>query len=256
MPYVVILAGPNGAGKSTLAPALVRDLLGVKHFVNADTIARGLSAFDVESAAFQAGRIMLERLEGLAASGADFAFETTLASRTFAARIKGQRECGYHVHLAYVWSPCPELNVARVAGRVRAGGHDIPLDVIRRRYTGSLRNFFELYLPLVDSWSVYDNGSGQAVRLIAEGGGAKTVRVRDPLTWDEMQRGHRVVPTEENVHIHAALSDAKRVERMLTGAVHEALRRHKLLGESVAVSRDGKVVIVPAEEIEVPEGDD
>ena len=249
MPYVVILAGPNGAGKSTLAPTLVHDLFGISHFVNADTIARGLSAFDVERAAFQAGRIMLARLEELAASGADFAFETTLASRTFASSIKAQREGGYHVHLAYIWSPSPELNIARVAGRVRAGGHNIPLDVIRRRYAGGLRNFFELYLPLADSWSIYDNASGRAVRAVADGVGASIAQIHDLLTWVDMQRGHQPVQSDESMTVRTPLSDTQRVERALTGAIQEMLRRHKLLGESIAVSQDGKVVILSPEEI-------
>lgn len=249
MPYVVILAGPNGAGKSTLAPGLVRDLLGIKDFVNADTIARGLAAFDVESVALRAGRIMLERLQDLADRGADLAFETTLASRSFAPWIRGQRERGYHVHLAYVWSPTPALNVARVAGRVRAGGHDIPVDVIGRRYAGSLRNFFDLYLPLADSWAVYDNASGKTVRGVAEGAGTCAARVHSHSIWGEMQRTYRPVPTDERIEIPEPLSDMKRVEQVLTGEVRQALRRHKLLGESIAVSQDGKVVILSPEEI-------
>ncbi len=191
MPNVVILAGPNGAGKSTLAPGLVHELLGIEIYVNADVIARGIAAFNPDRAAFQAGRLMLQILDGLAAQGTDFAFETTLASRTFAPWIATQKERGYRFHLAYVWVPSADICVARVAGRVRAGGHDIPLDVIRRRYAGGLRNFFELYLPIADSWSVYDNQSGEAVRLIAEGSRGSTERVQDQAAWEAMQRRYR-----------------------------------------------------------------
>ena len=117
MPSVVVIAGPNGAGKSTVAPALLSEYLGIGEFVNADVIARGLSAFNPEGAARHAGRVMLARLHELAAQGADFAFETTLASRTVAPWIAELIESGYEFHLAYVWVSSPKLSVARVARR-------------------------------------------------------------------------------------------------------------------------------------------
>src|SRR6266516_614036 len=112
MPNLVVIAGPNGAGKSTVAPTLLRDLLGIDEFVNADVIARGLSAFDPESAAIQAGRIMLQRLRQLAQQRADFAFETTLASRSFAPWIAGLLESGYVFRLVYLWVESVELCIA------------------------------------------------------------------------------------------------------------------------------------------------
>jgi predicted ABC-type ATPase len=190
MPNVVILAGPNGAGKSTLAPALVQRLLGVEEFVNADAIAQGLSGFNPEGAAMEAGRMMLMRLRGLAARREDFAFETTLASRVFAPWVRGLRSEGYRFHLSYVWVSSADICIARVARRVQAGGHSIPEDVIRRRYVGSLRNFFELYQPLADSWQVYDNVTGRVVRVVAEGEGSSTLKVHDAQTWDDMLRRH------------------------------------------------------------------
>lgn len=100
MPYLIVIAGPNGAGKSTAAPGLLDGLLGIEDFVNADVIARGLSAFNPEGAAIQAGRIMLERVRELATEGKDFAFETTLASRSFAPWIAQLRkEQGYEFRL-------------------------------------------------------------------------------------------------------------------------------------------------------------
>src|SRR3712207_6585578 len=133
-PKLIAIAGPNGAGKSTLAPFMLRDAYGVTEFVNADTIAQGLSAFSPEAAAFDAGRIMLKRLRDLAARRVNFAFETTLASRSYAAWVSGLRARGYEFNLMLLWLRSPELAVERVRQRVRAGGHNIPESVIRRRY--------------------------------------------------------------------------------------------------------------------------
>ena len=133
-PNVVVVAGPNGSGKSTAAPALLRDYLGITKFVNADVIAQGLSAFGSENVAMQAGRVMLERLEDLAGEQLDFAFETTLASRSFAPWLQKLGTAGYRAHLLFLWLPSPEMAVARVASRVQQGGHNVPEDVVIRRY--------------------------------------------------------------------------------------------------------------------------
>lgn len=122
-PELVVLAGPNGAGKSTLAPWLLRDGWGIRDFVNADEIAKGLSGFHPESVALQAGRLMWERLEELAASRQSFAFETTLASRTYAPWITKRRNEGYQTRLVFIWLPSAEFAIQRVTDRVRAGGH-------------------------------------------------------------------------------------------------------------------------------------
>ncbi len=143
-PIVVVLAGPNGAGKTTASEALLRDELAVFQFVNADAIARGLSGFEPERAAFAAGRVMLSRLDELAAQRADFAFETTLASRAFAPWLARRILDGYEFHLCFVWLPSAEMAITRVAARVKAGGHDIPAESIRRRYARGIRNLFEL----------------------------------------------------------------------------------------------------------------
>src|SRR5262245_44459100 len=125
-PSVVILAGPNGAGKSTVAPALLQGPLAVNEFVNADVIARGLSAFDPQSVALAAGRVMRTRLRELAAQRISFAFETTLASRSLAPWLAGLKTDGYHVHLVFLWLPSADFAVDRVAQRVKTGGHAIP----------------------------------------------------------------------------------------------------------------------------------
>lgn len=185
-PHVVVLAGPNGAGKSTAAPTVLAESLEITEFVNADVIARGLSGFQPEAAAFEAGRIMLDRLRQLAAQRLSFAFETTLASRTFAPWIAELRSRGYQFDLVYFWLPNPEASIARVATRVKDGGHDVPAETIRRRYASGLRNFFSLYRPLTDSWRFYDNTNSTGPQLIAAGRGtdAATVVLRD--TWERI----------------------------------------------------------------------
>jgi len=185
---LVVLAGPNGAGKSTAAPALLKGVLGVKEFVNADVIARGLSAFDAEGAAFAAGRVMLARLREVARQRVSFAFETTMASRSFAPWISGLVDTDYAFHLVFLWLPSAEFAIARVAERVRMGGHDVPADTVRRRYRAGLRNFFALYRPLAATWRVYDNSGAPPPRLIAAGQGADATRVPDRRTWEAIER--------------------------------------------------------------------
>jgi predicted ABC-type ATPase len=185
-PLVVVLAGPNGSGKTTVAPLILRDRLHVSEFVNADTIARGLSEFNVESVAFDAGRIMLRRLDQLAEQRADFAFETTLASRTFAPFLRKLVESGYAAHIAFIWVPAPELNILRVADRVRRGGHFVKEEDIRRRYHRGISNFFNIYRPLPLSWEFFDNRGKSAVS-IASGFSARTETVTNPSLWREIE---------------------------------------------------------------------
>ena len=190
MPYVIVIAGPNGAGKSTAAPALLHGLLGIEDFVNADVIARGLSAFNPEGAAVEAGRIMLTRVRELAAARRDFAFETTLASRSFAPWIAGlRRDQGYEFHLNYLWVPAPELSIARVANRVREGGHFVPDDDVRRRYRRGINNFFLLYRPIADVWRFYDNSERDDCRLLAEKPLDRSEVVYDHDLWAQIEGG-------------------------------------------------------------------
>ncbi len=185
-PRVIVIAGPNGAGKSTLAPALLRDGLGLLDFVNADTLAAGLSAFAPERAALEAGRLMLKRMRDLAARRASFAFETTLATRSYARWLSELRADGYQAHLVFIWLRSPELAQARVRERVRDGGHDIPEEVIRRRYDKGLRNFLTLYRPLANTWAVYDNSLRQQPLLVASGSGASVDNVYCSAQWTQI----------------------------------------------------------------------
>jgi predicted ABC-type ATPase len=184
-PLVVVIAGPKGAGKSTEAPELLRHALRVQEFVNADPIALGLSGLHPERAALAAGRVMLARLRTLARLRADFAFETTLASRTFAPWLDDLRASGYRAHLVFLSLSSAELALQRVAERVRMGGHDVPSDVVRRRFSAGLENFFSIYCQRVDSWQMYDR-SGLTHRLIALGRAGGTVIVEDQTSWTDL----------------------------------------------------------------------
>ena len=185
--HVIVIGGPNGAGKSTIAPLVLRDYLAVPDFVNADQIAAGLSAFNPEGAAFEARRIMLHRLDELAASGKSFAFESTLSSRTFSVFLKRLKSQGYHVGLCFVWLNSVELAKERVALRVKMGGHHIPDDVIERRYARSIQNFRNLYLPLADEWSLFDNSELADPRLIAEGCDNQAATIFKEASWNKIQ---------------------------------------------------------------------
>ena len=188
VPNLIVVAGPNGAGKTTAAANLLVGALSVQEFVNADTIAKGLSAFRPESVAIQAGRVMLERLHRLTAERADVAFETTLASRSFAPWIKTLIESGYAFRIVFFWLPSADTAVARVNKRIVEGGHAVPEAVIRRRYEAGLKNFFHIYYPLAATWRFYDNSSGASPRLIASGSFKQAPTISDPDLWDNINR--------------------------------------------------------------------
>lgn len=166
---------------------MLQGALAVNEFVNADVIARGLSAFDPDAAAIAAGRIMLSRMRELAAHRANFAFETTLASRTFAPWLRELRASSHEIHLVFLWLSSAELAIERVAGRVRNGGHNIPDDVVRRRYAAGIRNLFDLYQAVTTSWVVY-NSSGPQPVLVAEGLESQSERVYDMDVWATVRR--------------------------------------------------------------------
>ncbi len=165
---IIIIAGPNGAGKTTFAGEFLPKEAACPAFVNADLIAAGLAPFEPERAAFRAGRLMLEEIHNHARKGESFAFETTLSGRGYAGLIPGWQADGYIVKLFFLRLVSVELAMARVRQRVREGGHNIPEPVIRRRFESGLRNFENLYKPLVDEWALYDNSTSEPV-LMAEG---------------------------------------------------------------------------------------
>lgn len=156
-----IIAGCNGAGKTTASFTILPEILNCKEFVNADEIARGLSPFQPEKVAFEAGRIMINRIDELMQDGEDFAFETTLATKSYRSKIVKAKEIGYTVTLLFFWLQNVELAKERVEIRVQEGGHNIPEDVIVRRYERGLKNLFDIYLPIVDGALIFDNSDGE-----------------------------------------------------------------------------------------------
>lgn len=184
MPNIIVISGANGAGKSTLAPYLLRDTIGITEYVNADTIAAGLSAFAPENSAFEAGKVMLAHLKELAARQKDFAFETTLASRFYAHWLQRRQSEGYRFHLIFLYLPGAELAVERVKSRVKSGGHSIPENVIRRRYVKGLQNFFKLYQPIADSWRFYE--ASETPFLIASGAKDSKISLVKAELWNEI----------------------------------------------------------------------
>lgn len=187
MPNLVIISGSNGSGKSTAAPTLLQNTVHIDNFVNADVIAKGLSAFQPEKVAMQAGRIMLDRIHQLANECATFAFETTLASKTFAPWIKRLKEVGYKFHLVFLWLKSEELAISRVNERIKMGGHFVPEETIRRRYHAGLRNFFHLYSPIADRWSFYDNSDSNQFNLIAAKSNEYKIHIEQPVLWQKLK---------------------------------------------------------------------
>lgn len=163
-----IISGCNGAGKTTASFTILPEILDCREFVNADEIARGLSPFNPEKVAIEAGRLMLRRIEELLAAGETFAIETTLATKSYAGLVKRAQSQGYYVSLLYFWLNSPDVAIDRVARRVRAGGHNIPSDVVYRRYFAGIDNLFNIFLPIVDYWSIIDNTTTPKI-MVARG---------------------------------------------------------------------------------------
>jgi predicted ABC-type ATPase len=170
MPNLYIIAGCNGAGKTTASFTILPEMLDCKEFVNADNIAAGISPFNPEGVSVEAGRLMLLRIRELMEAKVDFAFETTLATRSYVSLVRRAKTIGYKVTLLFIWLDSPETAARRVADRVAKGGHNIPVDVIRRRYYRGLSNLFNLYIPICDRWMLVENET-ITPKPIAEGGG-------------------------------------------------------------------------------------
>lgn len=189
MPSCYVISGPNGSGKTTVALSLLPSL-GVTEFVNADAIASGLSPLNPEGMALRAGRLMLERLHGVMSAGMDFAFETTLAARSYVSFLQDCKRRGYSVNLIYFWLRSPELAVERVKRRVASGGHSIPEETIRRRYERGRRNLIDLYLPLSESWIIFDN-SGPTLLPVSQRGSDGQPLIYDTGSWEQITQRTR-----------------------------------------------------------------
>jgi predicted ABC-type ATPase len=186
MPNLYIISGCNGAGKTTASFTVLPEMLDCREFVNADEIARGLSPFQPEKVAIEAGRIMLQRIDELLKKQEDFAIETTLATRSYVQTIKKAMEKGYNVTLVYFWLNSPQLAIARVKRRVTEGGHNIPEEIIRRRYKKGIHNLFKLFIPICDYWIIIDNSQKPYI-IVAEGQEDQELNIQNEQIWNKLK---------------------------------------------------------------------
>jgi predicted ABC-type ATPase len=186
MPNLYIIAGCNGAGKTTASFTVLPEMLDCEEFINADEIARGLSPFNPDKAAIEAGRLMLSKIDRLISNKEDFAFETTLATRSYAKTIIKAKENGYTVTLVFFWLDSVDLAIERVKTRVLEGGHNIPNVVITRRYYSGLSNLFSIYIPICDYWMIFNNSVSPS-ELVAEGYSNKDIDIKNISTFDTIK---------------------------------------------------------------------
>lgn len=191
-----VIAGCNGAGKTTASFTVLPEMLDCREFVNADEIAKGLSPFNPEGVAIQAGRLMIDRIIHLLKEGETFAFETTLATRSYVKLIQQAQKRGYFVTLLFFSLSSPEQAVARVAKRVSQGGHNIPTDVVYRRFKAGLQNLFQLYIPVVDYWTLYDNSTVPSQK-IACGWKDQRVNVIDSERYNYLLETYNIADDHE-----------------------------------------------------------
>ncbi len=187
MPNLYIIAGCNGAGKTTASYTVLPEILNCKEFINADEIARGLSPFQPEKVAITAGRIMLQRIDELINLKVDFAIETTLTTKSYTKMIEVARLNGYNIKLAYLWLNNVDLAIERVNARVKEGGHNIPEDVIRRRYKKGIFNLINIFIVLCDYWLVFDN-SDESFTFVAEGDNVNDPSIYNNKIWELIKR--------------------------------------------------------------------
>ncbi len=187
MSKIFIISGCNGAGKTTASFTILPELLNITDFVNADEIAKGLSPFQPENVSIEAGRIMLKRLHFLLEQHQDFAFETTLSSKTFIHLIEKAKKLGYSVHLVFYWLESVDLAIERVKIRVAEGGHNIPTETIIRRYYAGLKNLINVYAKSVDSWMIFENSSAEPLP-IAKGEKSALITIFDETQWKRINQ--------------------------------------------------------------------
>ena len=185
-----IIAGCNGAGKTTASFTVLPEMLDCDEFINADEIARGISPLNPEKASIEAGRFMLTKIDKLITSKKDFAFETTLATKSYVKTIQLAKQEGYRVVLVFFWLDSVELAIERVKTRVLDGGHNIPKPVILRRYYSGLLNLFNLYIPICDYWMIFDNSTAPS-ELVAEGNLNGEMEIRKSDSFEQIKNPKR-----------------------------------------------------------------
>lgn len=274
-PRCLTLAGPNGAGKSTHAPKIVSELYGIERFINADTIAAGIGGSARFNAGFEAGRIALQQIDRAIEERADFAFETTLSGRRWPQLLDRLDTAGYASLVSYLWLPTAELSFARVQRRVRSGGHDIPREDIFRRHAASAQSFLQFFAPRVSDWQVFNSAADVGLVQIADGGAARTTNIIESKQWQQFLalaesasvreraafsysvtpvHSHSLEATMDTRHTTSPVKWTRTVtpEQVVEAsrhAVRRALAIQRALGVSAAVMRDGKLVIIPPEEL-------
>jgi predicted ABC-type ATPase len=190
MPNLYIIAGCNGEGKTTASFTVLPEMLDCDEFINADEIARGISPLNPEKASIEAGRFMLTKIEKLIANKKDFAFETTLATKSYVNTVQRAKQKGYQIVLVYFWLDSVSLAIERVRIRVHDGGHNIPEPVIIRRYFSGLSNLFNLYIPICDYWMIFDNSTAPS-ELVAEGYSSGEMEIINPETFEKIKNPKR-----------------------------------------------------------------
>jgi predicted ABC-type ATPase len=182
-----IISGCNGAGKTTASFTILPNILNCKEFVNADEIAKGLSPFQPEKVAFESGRIMLNRINELLKENENFAFETTLATKSYKSKVIEAQKKGYNVTLLFFWLQNVDLAIERVKTRVKEGGHNIETDVIKRRYKNGIKNLFDIYLPIVNEAMIFDNSVGKP-DLMAEKTLETDIAIINEIKFNEIKK--------------------------------------------------------------------
>ncbi len=181
---VYIIAGPNGAGKTTFAKKFLPKYVNCPHFVNADLIAQGLSPFSPRLVAIKAGKLVLEQIREFADRNVDFAFETTLAGKSYVRFLNELKNKGYAIRLFFLWIPNVDIALARIKERVADGGHDVPEQDVKRRFRRGLYNLFKLYSPILNSWMLFDNSSANPALIAEEKEGKLAIAERE--LWNDI----------------------------------------------------------------------
>ena len=230
-----IIAGCNGAGKTTASKRFLPSILNCRQWVNADEIAYGLSPLDPQSVAFQAGRLMLERIQDLLAQDETFAIETTLSTRAYRNLVLQALAKGYQVELVFFYLPSPQMAIKRIAHRVKHGGHHVPDDVVIRRYHRGLKNLKDIFMPIVDRWSIY-RYEGNAYILIAKGNKGETFDLNNTI----MMENNEPYLTEQDKRFIECCNQAV-LDMITEEALHD--------GVVVMEDRQGNPIWVKAREI-------
>lgn len=246
MPKLYIVAGCNGAGKTTGSISILPEILNCREFVNADMIASGLSPFNAESVAFAAGRIMLQRLDELLIEGTDFAFETTLSSRSYIRLIKKAREYGYRITLLFFWLESPDMARDRVAARVSKGGHNIPSDIIGRRYYRGIKNLYDYYLSVCDNWIIVNNTATPVVIASCRNG---SELIFNRSIWNMIKQQSLMVEEPSTPYLTIEDDFVERVMKGLRKGFKKLVLESAQRNESLVVLIDDKVQNVPAKNL-------